>query len=231
MNTSSHRPVVYTLRQCIAEVLGTFILVFSGTGAAVINDVTGGTITHVGVALTFGLVVMALIYAVGDESGAHLNPAVSLGFYAAGRFSSRALAPYLLSQITGAFLASLLLRILFPLQATLGATLPAGSPLQSFILETVLTAILMFVVLQISSGSKEKGIMAGAAVGAVIAFEALFAGPISGASMNPARSLAPAIVSGHTEHLWVYLSAPILGACLASFFVRWLKSLPLPPNP
>ncbi|OAI41845.1 aquaporin [Planctomycetaceae bacterium SCGC AG-212-D15] len=198
-----------------AELLGTFILVFAGTGAIVINDVRNGAITHVGIALTFGLVVLAMIYAVGDVSGAHLNPAVTLGFLAARRFSAASVVPYILSQCAGALLASGLLYLLFPGHPTLGATLPYGPAVQSFVLEIVLTTVLMFVILSVSTGSKEKGVLAGVAVGAVIAFEALFAGPISGASMNPARSLAPALVSGNMQHLWVYLAAPFTGSMLA----------------
>jgi aquaporin Z len=201
-------------KQCSAEVLGTFCLVFAGTGAIVVNDVSGGAVTHVGVALTFGLVVMAMIYAIGDVSGAHLNPAVTVGFWLSGQFPGRAVIPYLVSQVLGAFMASGLLRALFLTHATLGATQPAGSAWQSFVLEAVLTAMLMFVILAVSSGAKEKGLMAGIAVGGVIGLEALFAGPICGASMNPARSLAPAVVSGNLAALWVYLTAPLLGAAL-----------------
>ncbi|MBY0460669.1 MAG: aquaporin [Gemmataceae bacterium] len=201
-------------RKVIAEAFGTFVLLFAGTGAVVVNDTFGG-VTHVGIALTFGLVVLAMIYAVGDVSGAHLNPAVTVAFAAAGRFPARCVLPYLAAQLGGAFVASVLLRSLFPDHPTLGATLPAGGVGQSFTFELLLTLILMFVVLRVSTGAKEKGITAGVAVGAVIALEALFAGPVCGASMNPARSLAPAVVSGRTEHLWVYLVAPTLGALLA----------------
>jgi aquaporin NIP len=200
------------MKKFAAEFVGTFCLVFAGTGAVVINDVSGGAITHVGIALTFGLIVLAMIYSVGDISGAHLNPAVTLGFFAAGRFERRQVLPYVGSQCLGAVAASVLLRILFPQHATLGSTLPAGSSQQSFILEFVLTALLMFVILSVSTGAKEKGITAGIAVGAVIALEALFAGPICGASMNPARSLAPALISNHPKGLWIYLVAPVLGA-------------------
>jgi aquaporin NIP len=200
------------MRKLAAELIGTFVLVFAGTGAIVIDGVSGGAVSHVGVGLTFGLVVLAMIYAVGDVSGAHLNPAVTLGFVAARRFPGRWVAPYIASQCIGALLASLLLRVMFPTDPTLGATLPAGGAMQSFALEAVLTFILMFVILSVSTGPKEKGIMAGIAVGAVIALEALFAGPISGASMNPARSLAPALLSGRLDSLWVYLTAPLLGA-------------------
>jgi aquaporin NIP len=203
------------MKRYAAEAIGTFALVFAGTGAIVINQASQGAITHVGIALTFGLVVLAMIYTLGEVSGAHLNPAVTLGFCAAGRMPWSEALPYVTSQCVGAFAASGLLRVLFPKDATLGATLPAGTAMQSFILEIVLTAILMFVILNVSTGAKEKGITAGIAVGSVIALEALFAGPICGASMNPARSLAPAVVSGHWEHLWVYLLAPVLGAQLA----------------
>jgi aquaporin NIP len=203
------------VNRLFAEALGTFCLVFTGTGAIVVNQTTGGTVTHVGVALTFGLVVMAMIYALGDVSGAHLNPAVSIGFVLARRFPARELPQYVLAQVVGAFAASLLLRVLFPASETLGATVPAGSVLQSFILEVVLTFILMLVILSVSSGPKETGIMAGIAVGGVVGLEAMFAGPICGASMNPARSLAPAVVSGHIGTVWVYLAAPVVGAALA----------------
>ena len=211
---------LHTMKKLVSECFGTFCLVFAGTGAIVINDVSGGAVTHVGVALTFGLVVMAMIYAVGDISGAHLNPAVTLGFFAARRLDARLVLPYILSQCLGAFFASLLLRCLFAGHRTLGSTIPAGSAAQSFVIELVLTAILMFVILSVSTGAKERGVTAGIAVGAVIGFEALFAGPICGASMNPARSLAPAVVSGHLASLWIYLAAPISGALLSVLLCR-----------
>lgn len=202
------------MKKLLAEAIGTFCLVFAGTGAIVVNDVAGGTVTHVGVALTFGLVVMAMIYAVGNTSGAHLNPAVTLGFWCARRMPGKQVVPYIASQLVGAFSASGLLLILFAPHPTLGATHPAGSVSQTFALETVLTAILMFVILGVATGQKEAGILTGVAIGGVIAFEALFAGPISGASMNPARSLAPAVLSGSVRDVWIYLAAPTLGAAI-----------------
>ena len=202
------------MRKLAAELLGTFALVFTGTGAVVVNNVRDGVVTHVGVALVFGLIVLALIYAIGDASGCHINPAVTIGFWAAGRFEVRLVVPYIVSQCAGAILASFALRLMFPTDAKLGATLPAGSALQSFVLEVIMTWLLMFVVMQVSTGAKEKGVLAGVAVGSVIALEALFAGPISGASMNPARSLGPALVSGNLQSLWIYIAAPILGALL-----------------
>jgi aquaporin NIP len=203
------------LRKCAAEFIGAFALVFAGTGAIIIDTVSSGAVSHVGIGLTFGLVVMAMIYAVGEVSGAHLNPAVTLGFFLARRFPASAVIPYILSQSAGALLASLTLRLLFGNIAHLGATLPAGGASQSFFLELILTAMLMFVILSLATGSKEQGLMAGIAIGATVGLEALFAGPICGASMNPARSLAPAIVSGHITALWLYLTAPFLGAALA----------------
>ena len=203
------------MRRLLAESLGTFGLVFAGTGAIAINQETHGVITHLGIALTFGLIVLAMIYCFGDVSGAHLNPAVTLAFAAARRFPWRDVPGFFGAQIVGALVASGLLKLLFPTNATLGATLPAGSEGQSFILEVVLTFLLMLVILSVSTGAKEKGLTAGIAIGAVIALEAMFAGPICGASMNPARSLSPALISGHLEHVWIYLTAPVLGALLA----------------
>jgi aquaporin Z len=211
------------IKRFCAEILGTFALVFAGTGAIVINEASNGAITHVGIALTFGLIVLAMIYTIGDISGAHLNPAVTIGFWAARRLPGRDVLPYITSQFIGAILASALLRFLFPENKLLGATLPGGSESQSFILETVLTFFLMLTILNVSTGAKEKGVTAGIAIGAVIALEAMFAGPVCGASMNPARSLAPALVSGHFEHLWIYLVAPPLGAVAAMFACRCVR--------
>jgi len=197
-----------------AEFLGSFALVFAGTGAIVINDVTSA-VTHVGISLTFGLVVLALIYSLGDVSGAHFNPAVTLAFAFARRFSLRDAVPYIIVQCAGAILASVCLRLMFPENEKLGGTIPRGSAMQSFVLEVLLSGFLMFVILNSTTGAKEKGLTVGIVVGSVIALEALFAGPISGASMNPARSLGPAIVSGHLESLWIYLLAPTIGTILA----------------
>jgi len=199
----------------LSELLGTFTLVFAGAGAIVINQISDGQITHVGIALTFGLVVMAMIYAFGEVSGSHINPAVTIAFALAGRFEWPRVLPYIAAQTIGALLAATLLRLLFPTATTLGQTNPAGPWWQSLVLEAVLTFILMLVILQVSSGSKERGVLAGVAIGGVVALEALFAGPISGASMTPARSLAPALLAGDLQHLWIYLLAPTLGAAAA----------------
>jgi aquaporin NIP len=212
------------LRKSVSEIIGTFALVFCGTGAIVIDKQTGGAVSHVGVAITFGLIVMAMIYGLGEISGAHLNPAVSIAFALAGRLPARALGPYMASQMAGALLASLTIRLLFPSDPFLGATLPAGSAMQSFVLEVILTFFLMLVIMGVSTGPKEQGLFAGIAIGSVVLLEAMFAGPICGASMNPARSLAPAVVSGHIEYLWIYLTAPIAGAAMAIPTWKYLNS-------
>jgi aquaporin Z len=211
------------MKRFLAEALGTFALVFCGTGAIIINQQSGGVIGHAGIAATFGLIVTAMIYTFGNLSGAHFNPAVTIAFAAAGLFKWREVPPYTVAQLTGAFLASLLLKALFASNPTLGATLPAGSDMQSFILETVLTFFLMLVILFTSQGSKEAGVMAGIAIGATVLLEAMFAGPICGASMNPARSIAPAVVSAHIQSLWIYIAAPILGALIATVAWHGLK--------
>jgi aquaporin Z len=211
------------MKKYAAEFIGTFALVFAGTGAIVINEISHGSITHVGIALTFGLIVLVMIYTLGDISGAHINPAVTIGFWLARRLAGRDVLPYLASQSAGALVASGFMRMLFPASRLLGATQPAGAWWQSFVLEFLLTALLMFVILGVSTGAREKGITAGIVVGAVIALEALFAGPITGASMNPARSLAPALVTGQLANLWIYLAAPVLGAGLGIIGCRCIR--------
>jgi aquaporin NIP len=211
------------MKKYYAEMLGTFALVFCGTGAIVINQESGGVITHVGIAFTFGLIVMVMIYALGPVSGAHLNPAVTIAFAVAKRFPVNQIFPFIVSQALGAFLASLTLHLLFPANDFLGATMPAGTEIQSFVLEVILTFFLMLVIIQVATGSKEQGMFAGLAIGSTVLLEAMFAGPVCGASMNPIRSLSPAVVSGHLEHLWIYLLAPVLGAILAIFSWRLIK--------
>ena len=203
------------MRKYIAELIGTFALIFCGTGAIVINQETHGSVTHAGIAITFGLIVMAMIFSLGKISGAHLNPAVTIAFTMDRRFELNQVLPYILSQLAGGFLASALLKFLFPLNTTLGGTVPLGSEMQSFVLELILTFLLMLVILSVAKGSKEDGMLAGIAIGSTVLLEAMFAGPVSGASMNPARSITPAIISAHTEHIWIYIFAPIIGASLA----------------
>ncbi|MBV8388226.1 MAG: aquaporin [Mucilaginibacter sp.] len=215
------------MKKYLAEFLGTYALVFAGTGAIIIDQETHGSITHMGVAITFGLIVMSMIYALGDISGAHLNPAVSIAFAAAKKFPVKELFPFIISQLLGAISASSTLKYLFPANQFLGATIPAGNDSQSFILEFILTFFLMLVIINVAKGSKEQGMFAGLAIGSVVALEAMFAGPICGASMNPARSLGPAVISGHTEHLWIYLSATIFGAIAAVPVWNLLKNPPI----
>lgn len=207
----------------LAEGMGTFALVFAGCGAIVVNDTFEGTLGHLGVCLVFGLIVMAMIYAIGNISGAHINPAVTLGFVFAGRIERQAIVGYVGSQFVGALAAALVLRALFPEHGSLGATLPAVNVGRAFAMEVLLSFLLMFVILNVSTGHMEKGIMAGVAVGGTIAMEALVGGPMTGASMNPARSLGPAVVSGHLESLWLYLVAPVVGTFLAHPTCRWVQ--------
>jgi aquaporin NIP len=212
------------MKKYYAEILGTFALVFCGTGAIIINQESSGVITHPGIAFTFGLIVMVMIYALGPISGAHLNPAVTIAFTVAKRFPLNQVLPYILSQAVGAFIASLTLKFLFTRNEFLGATMPAGTDLQSFVLELILTFFLMLVIINVATGSKEQGMFAGLAIGSTVLLEAMFAGPICGASMNPIRSISPAVVSGHLEHLWIYLTAPTIGAILAIFVWRFIRT-------
>lgn len=211
-------------KRLISEIIATFALVFCGTGAMVINDFTGGSVTHVGVAITFGLIVMGMIYAFGDISGAHMNPAVTIGFAYAKKFPWKEVPGYVLAQLIGAFLASGILLYLFPESQTLGATLPGLSAMKVFIFEIILTFFLMVVIINVSTGSKEIGVVAGIAIGSIVLLEAMFAGPITGASMNPARSIAPAVVSGNLADLWIYIFAPIIGCLLAVVSCKLVKS-------
>ena len=214
-------------RRLLAETLGTYALVGMGTGAIVVDGLTH-QLGHGGVAAAFGLIVVIIIYTFGDISGAHCNPAVTMGFWLAGRFAGRQVVPYVAAQLLGALAASATLRLLMPGAAASGlggthwpATVPTGA---AWTLELLLTAGLMLVILQVSAGAREKGITAGLAVGAVVALEALVAGPLTGASMNPARSLAPALVSGELAGLWLYLTAPLAGAALAVGLARLLAA-------
>ena len=206
-----------------AECIGTFGLVFAGCGAIMIDTLSRGQVTHVGVGLTFGLIIAAMIYATGHISGAHLNPAVTLGFVLARHFPLGRLAGYWAAQLTGALAATIALRLILGNVAHLGATLPAAGAWQSFALEVVLTFFLMFVIMAVATDTRAVGQAAALAIGATVGLEALFAGPISGASMNPARSLAPALAGWTWTAQWVYLTAPFLGAAFAALIYRWLR--------
>jgi len=209
----------------IAEFLGTFALVFCGCGAIVTNDVAPGLVGNAGIAMSFGLIVMAMIYSFGSISGAHINPAVSLAFYLNKQLRSKDVLPYIFSQLLGAIVACLALKGMFSEHETLGLTSPHGSDNQSFILEFVLTFLLMLTIFKVSSSKKNIAQFTGLAVGGVVLLEAYFAGPISGASMNPARSFGPAIVSGNVDKLWIYMLATSLGA-LASIPFHRLTIIP-----
>jgi aquaporin NIP len=205
------------LKRLTGEFFGTFGLVFCGTGAIVINQESGGSITHLGIALTFGLIVMAMILSFGHISGAHINPAVTIALSLAGRFKWENIIPYIFAQLGGACLASFILKCLFPANILLGATLPAGSNRQSLILEFILTFLLMLVILT-STQKKDHSLLGPAlAIGGTVGLEAMFAGPICGASMNPARSISPALISGHYQALWIYILGPVTGAVAAVF--------------
>ncbi len=208
------------MKRYVAELIGTFSLVFCGTASIVINDITG-ELGNIGIAITFGLIVMVMIYAFQSILGAHINPAVSIAFSITDRFDKKDLLYYIIAQLLGAFLASGLVRMLFQ-HENLGTTIPNGSWQQSFFLEIFLGYLLMLVILFVSQ-NKAISHFTGLAVGATVLLEALFAGPITGASMNPARSIAPAIVSGNVSHLWIYIVAPIFGAILASLTWRLIK--------
>lgn len=205
-----------TFSKYIAEAVGTFCLVVVGCGSLVVNQLSGGAVTHVGVSLVFGLIVLAMIYSLGPISGAHLNPAVTVGFLSAGRFTWRQTWRYLLAQFAGAVLASLFLKLLFGSTTSVGMTLPSGSWMQSFALEFFLTFLLMFVIMGVATGHREQGVMAGVAIGGTVCLEALLGGPISGASMNPARSWGPALIAQNFQHQWIYLVAPMLGSLVGA---------------
>lgn len=211
-----------TTRALAAEAVGTFALVFVGCGAIVVDAERGG-IGTTGVALAFGLVIMAMIYAVGHVSGAHLNPAVSAAFALTRHFRWRRVAGYWSAQLTGAIAAAALLRASLGNHASLGATLPSGSAGQSFTWEVVLTFFLLFVVLAVATDTRAVGEAAAIAIGGTVALDALVGGPISGASMNPARSLAPALVSGNLHDLWIYLTAPFVGGALGALAYQLVR--------
>ena len=218
-------------KKLAAESLGTFILVFAGTGAIMVNDIANA-IGHVGIAMTFGFVIVALIYSFAHVSGAHFNPAVTIAFWTMGEFHRKNVIPYISAQVFGAILASICLYFLLNENfnsvsevSYLGSTLPRGTESQAFGFEFILTFILMIVICSSAVHGKATKDFAGLAIGLTVGLESMFAGPITGASMNPARSIGPAIVSGNFEHLWIYILATCLGAMAASMvFLKIFKS-------
>lgn len=221
----SQKPKRLPYAKELAEFIGTFVLVFAGTGAVIVNQISDGAVTHLGVSFVFGAVVAALIYTLGHISDAHFNPAVTLAFWSSGFFRKKQVLPYIIAQTLGAVFASLLLFLSFGSVANLGATLPLNDNwLQSFVLETILTFILMLVILGSGLDRRAPIGFAGVAIGLTVGLEAAFMGPITGASMNPARSFAPALVSGLWQHHWLYWIAPILGGQLAVGVYRYLSN-------
>lgn len=212
----------------LAEFIGTFFLLLIGTGAIIINDLSNNALGHMGIAFAFGFIITVMIYATGHISGAHFNPAVTLAFAHVGKFEKKQIIPYILSQLLGGLSASTLLRILFGNVSNLGSTLPTlptGSNLVlvSFVFELIFTFLLMFVIMGVATDSRAEGSFAGLAIGLTVFLGATVAGPISGGSLNPARSIAPALLSGNLQYLWLYILAPILGATCAALTYNYLS--------
>lgn len=211
------------IRRCAAEFIGTYGLVFAGTGAIIIDELSDGQVTRLGIGVTFGLIVMVMVYATGHTSGAHINPVVTLGFALVRHFPWREVPLYWGAQLTGAVIASLALRALFGDIADMGATSPSGTALQSFGLEIVLTFFLMFVIMAVATDVRAVGPSAAIAIGAVVGLAAVFAGSVSGASLNPARSFGPALAGWVWDNHWVYWAAPAIGAVVASLLYAVLR--------
>jgi len=212
------------MKKIVTEFIATYILIFAGTGVVIADQSFGGAAGLQGIAAVWGFVIIALIYAFGDISGTHINPAVTVSFAADKRFEWRDVPGYLAAQFTGAIAASLTLHYLFPTHTTLAATSPAIDVTRAFILETMMMFILMMVILRVSVGAKEKGITAGIAIGGTVWLLVLFAGPITGTSLNPARSFAPALVSNNWTSIWIYLTAPFAGGLLAVITHRFIHN-------
>jgi aquaporin NIP len=220
------------LRRAGAEAIGTFALVFAGCGAIVTEAEHPGSLGTVGVALVFGLVVMAMVYATGHLSGAHLNPAVTLAFVAARHFPRAEALAYLAAQLAGAIAAAVLLAAVWPSQpAALGTTTPSVGAGSAFAYEVVLSAFLMFVIVAVATDSRAVGAGAAIAIGGTVGLDALFGGPVTGASMNPARSLGPALVSGELHQLWIYLLAPVVGTVCGALAYRLVRGEHPAPSP
>ncbi|MCO5602606.1 hypothetical protein L7F22_056740 [Adiantum nelumboides] len=232
METPSWMPPSITnagiLQKVGAELISTYILVFAGCGAAMVDEKSGGAITHFGVAAAFGLVVMIMIYSVGHISGAHMNPAVTLAFATVRHFPWAQVPAYIGAQVVAAISAAFSLRLILGGAAKIGATIPVGSDVQSFAMEVITSYILMFVVSAVATDTRAIGELAGLAVGSAVALDAIFAGPICGASMNPARSIGPAVASYDFKSLWVYIVGPILGCLLGAWSYTMIK---LPEQP
>lgn len=209
-------------RRCIAEFIGTFALLFVGCGAAATNAVTAGEtgtglVGLVGISLAFGLIVTAMVYSLGGVSGAHINPVVTLAMTVQRKFSMVDTVAYIVAQVAGAVFAAVLLNVIFPEIGNIAVTNPISDQTvgQAFAMEVILTFFLIYIVLQVTSASESVGMMAGIVIGGAVAMEVLVGAPISGASMNPARSIGPALISGDVRHLWIYIVAPPIGSLIA----------------
>lgn len=212
----------HLLRRSGAEFIGTYSLVTAGCGAIMVNAQTGA-LTHVGIALTFGLIVTVMIAAIGHISGAHFNPAVTIAFAMTRHFPWREVMYYIVAQAAGAVLGALTLRVLIGDIAALGTTIPSGSVLQAFGIEVLLTAVLMFVIISVATDTKAIGTPAALAIGFTVALDALWGGPLTGASMNPARSFGPALIAGQWEYHWLYWLAPIIGAVVGAWAYQSIR--------
>jgi aquaporin NIP len=211
-------------RRALAEALATFALVFAGCGAIVTNARSGGALGTVGVGLVFGLVIMVMVYATGHLSGAHINPAVTVGFTLTRHFPLRDALMYVAAQLAGAAVGALILLAAWPsAPAHLGATAPAAGTATALLYEVILTAILMFVIMAVATDTRAVGAAAAIAIGGTVGLDAIFGGPITGASMNPARSFGPALASGHWHDLWIYIAAPVAGAALGALAYQLVR--------
>jgi MIP family channel proteins len=215
------------LRRSAAEGIGAFALVFAGCGAIVTDAVNDGVLGAVGVALVFGLVIMAMVYATGHLSGAHLNPAVTVAFALTRHFPRREALAYVSAQLLGALAAATLLLAIWPSEpAALGATVPSVGAGSAFAYEVVLTSFLMFVIMAVATDTRAVGAAAAIAIGGTVGLDALFGGPVTGASMNPARSLGPGLVSGELTEIWIYIAAPLAGAAIGALAYQLVRGAP-----
>ena len=217
-------PSLSLWRRCAAEGLAAFALVFAGCGAIIANQQYHGALGSVGVSLVFGLIIMVMIYATGHLSGAHINPSVTVAFTLTRHFAPRDALAYIAAHLTGATLGAVVLLGVWPGKpAHLGATVPTVAAGSAFLYEAILTAFLMFVIMAVATDARAVGAAAAIAIGGVIGLDALFGGPVTGASMNPARSFGPALVSGTWTNFWVYVAGPLLGAAVGAFAYQLVR--------
>lgn len=215
---------VHFLQKIVAEVFGTYFLIFAGCASVAVNIIKGGTITFPGICIVWGLAVMVMVYSVGHISGAHFNPAVTIAFATCGRFPWKQVPAYIIAQVIGSTLASVTLRLLFGGSRNhFFGTVPSGSDFQSFVLEFIISFYLMFVISGVATDNRAIGELAGLAVGATVLLNVLIAGPISGASMNPARTLGPAVVLNRYKGIWVYIAGPISGTIAGAWAYNLIR--------